>query len=132
MQISKFNLVMGALVLALIATAIGVLIGLSVFSNPMEKWQAQFTETYVPAQAEALQGLNQGQPDKARQYLQKAAAVSLATMGQQRSEGTGAALSPKMRDAVQYLCDNLPEQASRAPSSKVSVGEACVLLLVKR
>lgn len=131
MQISKLTLVMSALVLALISAAAGVAIGLTLFSSPMEKWQSHFSEAFLPAQAEALQELSQGRTDKAQQYLQRAATVSLTTLGQQRSEGAGAPLSPQLRTAVQYLCDTLPEQAATTSSAKVSVGEACVLLLAK-
>ena len=50
----------------MVSAAAGVAIGLALFSSPMEKWQAQFSETFLPAQAEALQELGQGKPDKTK------------------------------------------------------------------
>lgn len=125
----KLALVMGALVLSLISAAAGVAAGFVYMSRPFEKWQVQFSETYLPVQAEALKELRAGKTDRAMAYLEMASGFSLTTMGQQRAEGVKAPLSAATRQAITYLCETPPTGAAPPQSTKVSVGEACHLLL---
>lgn len=124
----KITIAMGAIILAIISAAIGVASSFLYLGKPFDKWQVQFSETYLPMQAEALKELRAGRIEKARAYLEMASTFSLITMGQQKSEGTGGAFSGSTKEAIQYLCDNPPARQSTEHGGQVSLSESCFLL----
>lgn len=124
----KITLAMSALILVVISASAGVMASLYYLATPMDKWQGQFSATYLPMQVDALKALREGKQEKALAYLEMATSFSLLTMGQQRSEGPAHNVSPQTREAIQYLCAHPPSGQSDKPTQGVSFGEACVLL----
>lgn len=124
----KITLAMSALILMLISASAGVMASFFYLANPMDKWQGQFSETYLPMQADALKALREGKPDKALAYLEMATSFSLLTMGQQRSVGPAHKASPQTMEAIHYLCVHPPSGQSDKPTQGISFGEACLLL----
>ena len=126
---NKLALVAGFLLVAIISAALGVAASLFYLAKPFQKWQTEFSETYLPMQVEALQALRAGQADAAIQYLEMATTRSLLDMGQQRDEGANVPSTRRSTEAVKYLCDQPPTKASSSTAGKLSFGESCVLLL---
>jgi hypothetical protein len=124
----KITLAMSALILMLISASAGVMASFFYLASPMDKWQGQFSETYLPLQTDALKALREGKQEKALAYLEMATSFSLLTMGQQRSEGPAHKASPQTIEAVQYLCAHPPMAQSGKPTEGISFGEACLLL----
>lgn len=126
---NKLALVAGFLLVAIISAALGVAASLFYLAKPFQKLQAEFSESSLPMQVEALQQLRAGKADTAIQYLEMATTRSLLEMGQQRDEGANVPSSRRSTEAVKYLCDQPPTKASSSMSGKLSFGESCVLLL---
>lgn len=124
----KITLAMSALILMLISASAGVMASFFYLANPMDKWQGQFSETYLPLQADALKALRDGKPEKALAYLEMATSFSLLTMGQQSSEGPAHKASPQTMQAIHYLCAHPPAAQNDKPTEGISFGEACLLL----
>lgn len=117
------------LIVAIVAAAIGMGVSLMYLAKPFQKWQVEFSETYLPIQAEALRELREGKPDKATRYLEMASTFSLVAMGEQRDEGARAPTAQQTVEAIKYLCGQPPTAASRNTSSKLTFAESCALLL---
>lgn len=126
---NKVALLASYLIVAIIAAAIGMGVSLMYLAKPFQKWQVEFSETYLPIQAEALKQLREGNPDKATRYLEMASTFSLIAMGEQRDEGARAATAHQTVEAIQYLCGQPPTTASRNTSSRLTFAESCALLL---
>ena len=126
---NKIAMVACFLLVAIISATLGVAASLMYVTKPLQKWQAEFSETYLPMQAEALQQLRAGQPEAAIAYLEMATTRSLLDMGQQRDEGANVPGSPRSTEAVKYLCNQPPTKASSGTAGKLTFGESCVLLL---
>lgn len=126
---NKLALVACFLLVAIISAALGVAASLFYLAKPFQKWQTEFSETYLPMQVEALQALRAGQADAAIEYLEMATTRSMLDMGQQRDEGANVPSSRRSTEAVKYLCDQAPTKASSSTAGKLSFGESCVLLL---
>jgi len=126
---NKMAWVAGFLLVAIISAALGVAASLMYLAKPFQKWQAEFSETYLPMQAEALQALRAGRSEAAIQYLEMATTHSLQEMGQQRDEGARVPSSQRSSEAVKYLCSQPPTKASSSTAGKLTFAESCVLLL---
>lgn len=126
---NNIALVASFLLVATISAALGVAASLFHLAKPFQKWQADFSETSLSMQVDALRQLRAGQAEAAIQYLEMATTRSLLEMGQQRDEGANVPSSRRSAEAVQYLCDQPPTKASSKLSGKLSFGESCVLLL---
>lgn len=124
----KITLIMSALILMLISASLGVMGSFYFLASPMDKWQGQFSETYLPMQADALKDLREGKSEKAQAYLEMATSFSLLTMGQQRSEGPSHKANAQTMESVRYLCSHPPLAQSDKATEGISFGEACVLL----
>ncbi|MDE2077433.1 MAG: hypothetical protein KGI91_10220, partial [Burkholderiales bacterium] len=73
--------------------------------------------------------LRVGNTDKALDYLEMSTSFSLLTMGQIRSEGGTPITDGTTKDAIRYLCDHPSKQSQDDAAHRVSMGEACALLL---
>ncbi|HET8871277.1 MAG TPA: hypothetical protein VFM48_12605 [Aquabacterium sp.] len=128
-MLSKTTLAMGGVVIAIVSAAAGVAGSFLYLSKPFEKWQGQFSETYLPAQTWALKELREGKAEKALDYLEMSTTFSLLTMGQIRSEGGAPITDVQTTDSIRYLCDHPSKRSQDDAAHRVSIGEACALLL---
>jgi len=126
---NKIALLAGFMLVGIVSAALGIAASFMYLAKPFQKWQVEFSETYLPIQAEALQQLRAGNAEVAIQYLEMASTHSLIEMGQQRDEGANVPTSLRTVTAVKYLCSQPPTKASSNTSSKLSFGESCALLL---
>ncbi len=129
MNQQKWTLIFGGIVLSLASAAAGVAISLSYVGKPLQNWQSQFSEAYLPMQADALKELKDGKPEKARAYLEMASTFSLISMGQQRMEGAAVPSNAEARQAVKDLCQPSVLTYESNPNAKITLAESCLLLL---
>jgi hypothetical protein len=125
---NKLSLALGAVVLAIVSAAAGVAVSLFYFSKPFEKWQVQFSETYLHMKANALKTLRQGDPKKATEYLEMTTVFSIITLGQQKTDGDLGKLSDQTNEAIRYVCDHPSGGETANRPSGLSIGEACAML----
>lgn len=126
---NKIALLAGLLSVGIVSAALGIGASFMYLAKPFQKWQVEFSETYLPIQAEALQQLRAGNTEMAIQYLEMASTRSLLEMGHQRDEGAKVPTSLQSVNAVKYLCEQPPTKASSDTSSKLTFAESCALLL---
>jgi hypothetical protein len=129
---NKIALLAAFIIVAIVSAVIGGSASFMYLSKPFEKWQVQFSETYLPIQAEALQELRAGNAERAIQYLELASTHSLVTMGEQRDEGATVPTNLNTVEAIKYLCDHPPTKDRSRTSSRLTFSEACLLLSKKQ
>lgn len=125
----RWTLIFGGIVVALASAGAGAVIALNFIGKPLQNWQSQFSEGYLPMQADALKDLKEGKPEKARAYLEMASTFSLISMGQQRMEGAAVPSNAAARQAVNDLCQPSVLSYESNPNAKITLAESCLLLL---
>jgi hypothetical protein len=95
---------------------------------PVERWQTEFSETFLPMQVEALKSLQAGNSENAKKYLEAVSAITLKDYAQQRSKETKAPMRFEIKQAVAFLCSSAASAASSTAGGEKSLEKSCTAL----